>query len=82
MVSGKHITAWLTDKLYHIEVGEPRAWTMAMIYVVSRLQKMKKYESTQATCVVCLGGGTTYLLLIVMTVKGSTSLFVPWIALC
>ena len=27
-------------------------------------------------------GGTTYLLLLVMILKGYTGLFVPWIALC
>ena len=33
--SDKDILAWLHGKLYHNEVGEPRAWTMAVPYTVS-----------------------------------------------
>ena len=49
LLSDKGITAWLTDKLYHNEVSEPWPWTIAVTYIVSRLQRMKKYETTRAT---------------------------------
>ena len=68
-LSDKDITAWLTDKLYHNEIGEPQAWTTTVIYIVPRLDKMKKYEDS---VVVWLGGGSAYLLFIVTIKKGST----------
>ena len=46
-LSDKDIAAWLTNKLYHNEVGEPQAWVGAVRYVVSHLPQ-KKYEGTQA----------------------------------
>ena len=38
----KDITAWLTNKLYRNEIGEPQAWTIAATYAVSRLQEIRK----------------------------------------
>ena len=43
-LSDKDILAWLHEKLCHNEVGEPRAWTMAVTYIVSRLNVMRKDE--------------------------------------
>ena len=46
-LSDKDIVAWLNDKLYHNEVEEPRAWTMAVTYIVSCLKRMRKYEDSK-----------------------------------
>ena len=43
-LSDKDIAVWLNDKLYHNEVEEPQAWTMAVTYIVSCLKRMRKYE--------------------------------------
>ena len=48
-LSDKDIATWLIDKLYHNEIGEPRAWTRAVIYIVPHLDKMTKYKDSQAT---------------------------------
>ena len=46
-LSDKDILAWLNDKLYHNEVEEPRAWSMAVTYIVSCLKMMRKYEDSK-----------------------------------
>ena len=46
-LSDKDILAWLHDKLYHNEVKEPRAWTMAVTYIASCLKIMRKYEDSK-----------------------------------
>ena len=82
-LSDKGIIAWLNHKLYHNEIGDPRAWTTAVTDFVLCLSIMKKYEGSQGinhTIVVWLEGAATYLLLIVTIAKGSISLFVPWTA--
>ena len=48
-LSDKDILAWLHDKLYHNEFEEPRAWTMAVTYIVSCLKMMRKYEDSKGT---------------------------------
>ena len=45
----KDITAPLTDKLYHDEIGDPRAWATTVVFIVSHLDKMNKCEDSQAT---------------------------------
>ena len=42
LLSKKDIMAWLTDKLYHNEVGGPRAWARAVTCV--RFVPRAKYE--------------------------------------
>ena len=46
-LSDKDIVAWQNDKLYHNEVEEPRAWTMAVTYIASCLNRMRKYEDSK-----------------------------------
>ena len=46
-LSDKDIVAWQDDKLYHNEVEEPRAWTMAATYIASCLKSMSKYEDSK-----------------------------------
>ena len=46
-LSDKDIVAWLNNKLYHNEVEEPRAWTMAVTYIASCLKRMRKYEDSK-----------------------------------
>ena len=46
-LTNKDIVARLNDKLYHNEVEEPRAWTMAVAYIASRLKRMRKYEDSK-----------------------------------
>ena len=48
-LSDKDILAWLNDKVCHNEVGEPRAWTTAVTYIVSRLKDMRRYEDSKGT---------------------------------
>ena len=36
----------VNDKLYHNEVEEPRAWTMAVTYIASCQKRMRKYEDS------------------------------------
>ena len=48
-LSDKDIVAWQNDKLYHNEVEEPRAWTMAVTYIASCLNRMRKYEDSKGT---------------------------------
>ena len=48
-LTDKDILAWLHDKLYHNDVNEPRAWTAAVTYIVSRLNIMSKYEDGKGT---------------------------------
>ena len=84
-LSNKDIVAWLNDKLYHNEAEEPRAWTMAVTYIASRLKRMRKYEdsngSNHKTVRLACGGSATYLLLMVTIAKGSIGFFVPLTAL-
>ena len=40
-LSDKDIAAWLNNKLYHNEVGEPQAWVGAVRCVVSHLPEIK-----------------------------------------
>ena len=49
LLSDKDIIAWLHNKLHQYEVGEPRAWTMAVTYMVSCLNIMRKYEGSKGT---------------------------------
>ena len=77
-LSDKDILAWLHDKLYHSEVEEPRAWAMAVAYIVSCLKMMRKYvRAPTRQPLVWLRGAATYLLLIVTIAKGSIGFFVP-----
>ena len=46
-LSNKDILARLYDKSYHDEVGELRAWTTAVTYIVFRLNIMRKYENSK-----------------------------------
>ena len=46
-LSDKDIVAWQNDKLYHNEVEEPRAWTMAVTYNATCLKRMRKYEDSK-----------------------------------
>ena len=46
-LSDKDIVAWLNDKLYHNEVEQPRACTMAVTYIASCLKRIRKYEDNK-----------------------------------
>ena len=48
-MSNKDTLAWLHDKLYHNEANEPRAWTVAVAYIVSRLNIIVKYKHNKGT---------------------------------
>ena len=50
MVSQQVHNKWFHNKkLYHNEVDEPRAWTAAVTYIVSRLNIMRKYKDSKGT---------------------------------
>ena len=53
-LSDKDILAWLHDKLYHNEVEEPWAWTMAVAYLASCLKMMRKYEDSYGSGIPCV----------------------------
>ena len=54
--------AWLHQTLYHNEVGEPRAWTAAVTYIVSRLNIMRKFQGNKGTSHTTVGWGRHILI--------------------
>ena len=48
-LNNRDITTWLTDKLYHLEVDEPRESTLLATFILSLLCKMRAYEHGQTS---------------------------------
>ena len=46
-LSDKDIVAWLSNRLYHNEITEARAWPTTVTCIVSRLNIMKKYDGNK-----------------------------------
>ena len=83
-VSDKDIISCLKHKLYHNEISEPHSWTMALTYIVSRLNIMKKCKGSQG-----LGHTTTrvawrrrHMFIINSDDRGGLYWFVPWTTEC
>ena len=44
-LTDKDIVWWLNQELYHIEIDEPRAWTLALLYIKRLSRYMQRVES-------------------------------------
>ena len=54
-MNDRDITAWLTNKLYHLEIDEPRLWIMAVSFILPLFCNMRAFERGQTSFHAALG---------------------------